>query len=86
MNPFYVYKILLTMDPRIKFILEKAVNNCHNEKMTAALDSLFVELTVRPLQHAYLRRRDPYYYKHYISKYCQYCGCGRPYSSSDDEE
>jgi len=74
------------MDSRIKFILEKAVNNCHTEKMTAALDSIFVELIVRPLQRAFLARTDRYYYKHYILKHCQYCGCGRTYSSSDDEE
>jgi hypothetical protein len=67
------------MDPKVKFILQKAVDMEQNEKMTAALDNLFVQLTVIPLQRRFREGR-------YIAR--KPCGCcyGRRYSSSDDDE
>lgn len=66
------------MDPRLKIVLEKAVDMEPNEKLTAALDSLYVKMTVVPLQRAFRERNQ---YGHLS------CGCCyRRYSSSDDDE
>lgn len=69
------------MDPRIKFMIEKAVENCQTEKMTAALDNLFVHLAVVPIQRAY-RTKD--FLERNNLKHC--CCCWHRHSSSDDEE
>lgn len=74
----------LSMDPRIKFMIEKAVDMEPTEKMTVAIDSLYVRMIIIPLQRGFrnpLRERRPLY--DYESG-C--CNCCYRHSSSDDDE
>jgi len=72
------------MDPRIKLILQKAVDMEPTEKMTTAIDNLYVKMTVIPIQRYFRLRQDPYYYRHYVLQNCPYCQMD--YSSSDDDD
>lgn len=69
------------MDPRIKLIINKAVDMEPNEKLTAALDSLYVKMTVVPIQRAF-HTKD--FLEHNNLKHC--CCCYRHYSSSSEDD